>query len=346
MKLRARLRDCLYLNWALPLEALPPAPSPLRYERHLLPGLHGGERREVVFGSAVLFHHEALRLAAFPFARIGYPQLNVRLYVLDEQGVPSVLFRRMLMPGWVAAGARLATRQPIERAHLHFPRPSLDPGEDAWSWRASLSRGQGEALTVEARREGTGPASLPALGGWDPMVRYFVDRTRGYASFNGALRRVETRHPDATVWPVRAEVRSPGFLPEAFGLNPEAGLPPLHSAWLAPEIPFVFDVTLLPRLSLAPSLPQPAAGRVGRPQEVQRIHSHSSADTRLAATSEQRQLIDCPQGGNRELYSNLRALRRSHRFSLQFPADGDNRGYAPLPRARLSQDARAILTGQ
>src|SRR5262245_25881667 len=103
MKLRAKLRDCLYLNWALPLPALPPAPAPLRYERHTLGG------REVVFGSAVLFHHDALRLAAFPFARIGYPQLNLRLYVQDEQGVPSVLFRRMLVPGWMAAGARFAT---------------------------------------------------------------------------------------------------------------------------------------------------------------------------------------------------------------------------------------------
>jgi hypothetical protein len=94
------------------------------------------------------------------------------------------------------------------------------------------------------------------------MVRYFVDRTRGYASVNGTLRRVEASHPDPAIWPVRAEVRSLGFLPACFGVSPELAWPAIHSAWLAPEIPFVFDVRLLPRLALAPTLPQPAAGRM------------------------------------------------------------------------------------
>lgn len=256
MKLRAQLRDCLYLNWALPAEALPSAPAPLRYERHARPG------GEVVFASALLFHHEALRLAAFPFARIGYPQLNLRLYVQDDQGVPSVLFRRMLMPGWIAAGARLATRQPIEGAQLDFPHPSLDPETEEWRWRAELGRNGREPFAVEARRGGAGGGGEPPAGPWDPMVRYFVDRTRGYASVNGTLRRVEASHPEPVIWPVRAEVLSLGFLPAFFGVPPELAWPSIHSAWLAPEIPFVFDVRFLPRLALAPTLPQPAAGRM------------------------------------------------------------------------------------
>ena len=34
MRLRTRIRDCLYLNWAIPASWLPPPPSPLRYEIH------------------------------------------------------------------------------------------------------------------------------------------------------------------------------------------------------------------------------------------------------------------------------------------------------------------------
>ena len=45
--LRTTVRDCLYLNWAFPAEALPPPPAPLRYQRHVWQG------REHVFASAL-----------------------------------------------------------------------------------------------------------------------------------------------------------------------------------------------------------------------------------------------------------------------------------------------------
>ena len=96
--LQTTVRDCLYLNWALPAESLPEPPAPLRYQLHLWQG------RYWVFASALLFHQDALHLTALPRLRFGYPQLNVRLYMLDEDGVPSVLFRRMLMPAWVVPG--------------------------------------------------------------------------------------------------------------------------------------------------------------------------------------------------------------------------------------------------
>src|SRR5260370_1362983 len=100
MKLRTVVRDCLFLNWALPADALPEPPAPLRYQRHAWQG------RDYAFVSALLFHHDAVRWSAFPLLRVGYPQLNVRLYVLDEDGMPAVWFMRELMPAWAAPGAR------------------------------------------------------------------------------------------------------------------------------------------------------------------------------------------------------------------------------------------------
>src|SRR4029079_18388565 len=111
MMLQSVVRDCLYLNWALPAAALPEPPAPLRYQLHASPG---GE--EVVFATALLFHPEGLHLDGLPLPRLSYPQCNLRLNVLDGDGMPSVLFRCMLMPSWMTPGARLLTHQPVAAA--------------------------------------------------------------------------------------------------------------------------------------------------------------------------------------------------------------------------------------
>ena len=109
--LQSVVRDCLYLNWALPAAALPPAPAPLRYQLHPFQG------EDHVFASAVLFHQEGLHLQGLPRLRLSYPQCNVRLYVLDGDSVPAVLFRSMLMPLWVVPGVRLVSQQLPRRMH-------------------------------------------------------------------------------------------------------------------------------------------------------------------------------------------------------------------------------------
>src|SRR6202035_544612 len=106
MLLRTTVRDCLFLNWALPAAALPAPVAPLRYQ------LHSWQGEDYVFASALLFYQEGLHLPALPLLWVSFPQLNVRLYVLDGEGVPAVLFRRMLMPAWLAPGVRLVTGQP------------------------------------------------------------------------------------------------------------------------------------------------------------------------------------------------------------------------------------------
>ena len=282
MKLRTVVRDCLFLNWALPVEGLPEPPAPLRYQRHAWQG------RDHVFASALLFHHDAVRWSAFPLLRVGYPQLNVRVYVLDEDGVPSVLFQRELMPAWVAPGVRLVSHHPAASARLDFPRPSREAGAGSWSWRAE----RGGTLTVRAWVHSPAFGEGPRLGSWDETVRYFQERPRGYAVQGGALHRVEASHPPVEgVWPLAAEVVGGDsllrrLLPFAPGLQspphpppphpshptlpaPQDGdghLPALHSSWLCPEMPFSFVFDLVPRVHpVVQRLPHPAAGRISSP---------------------------------------------------------------------------------
>jgi hypothetical protein len=255
MMLRTTVRDCLFLNWALPADALPEPPAPLRYQ------LHTWQGRDHVFASALLFHQDAVHLEALPLLKVCYPQLNLRLYVLDGEGMPSVLFRRMLMPGWVAPGVRLITHQPASGARLDFPRPSRGPGDGPWLWRA---RSQGW-FEVRAWTDSPLVGEGPRLGSWDQAVRYFQERPRGYAQDGGVLHRIEVRHPPAAVWPLRAEVAGDGMLPRLFRVAPGAPWPRLHSAWLCPEIPYVFELGLVPKMAPAPAVPQPAASRVASP---------------------------------------------------------------------------------
>ena len=252
--LRTTVRDCLYLNWAFPSEALPPPPPPLRYQLHAWQG-----RADYVFVSALLFHQDSLHLTALPSLKFGYPQLNIRFYVLDDEGVPSVLFRRMLMPNWVAPGVRLITHQPAAGARLRFPRPSRSAnGGPPWLWRAER-KGR---LLVKAWPDSPVVGEGPRLGSWEDGVRYFQERPRGYALASGELHRISADHPEVAIWPMRAEVEGDALLPRLIGLPPEARWPGLHSVWLCPEIPFVFELGLVLRVPTAPAMPQPAAGRV------------------------------------------------------------------------------------
>jgi hypothetical protein len=197
MKLRTVVRDCLFLNWALPADTLPEPPAPLRYQRHAWQG------RDYVFVSALLFHHDAVRWSALPLLRVGYPQLTLRLYVLDEDGMPAILFVRELMPAWMAPGVRLMSRHPASSARLDFPRPTRDAGADSWTWRAE----RGDTLSVKAWVHSPTFGEGPRLGSWEDTVRYIQERPRGYALHGGALHRVDASHPPVeAVWPLAADL--------------------------------------------------------------------------------------------------------------------------------------------
>lgn len=289
MMLQMTVRDCLFLNWALPADVLPEPVPPLRYQ------VHSWQGRDYVFASALLFHQDAVHFAALPLLRFGYPQLNLRLYVLDEDGVPSVLFRRMLMPSWVVPGVRLITHQPASRARLDFPRPSRQAGDGPWLWKVE----RGGHLEVRAWQDSPRIGEGPRIGSWEQTVRYFYERPRGYVESAGSLHKIEERHPTADYWPLRAEVSGDEMLgrllpltgagSETSGKNGSSLWPGLHSAWLCPEIPLVFELGLVPKVKVAPSMPQPAAGRVVSPVLRQRVlHPSVPADITPAAPPERR----------------------------------------------------------
>jgi hypothetical protein len=259
MLLRVTVRDCLYLNWALPVEGLPDLPSPLRYQ------LHTWQGRDYAFASALLFHQDAVHFASLPLLRVGYPQLDLRFYVFDAEGIPSVLFRRMLVPAWVTPGVRLLTHQPASRARLRFPRPSRTPGHGGpWTWKVARHG----ALQVRAWQDSPQVGEGPRLGNWEQTVRYFHERPRGYAEGSSELHRIEAGVPQAACWPVRVEVRGDNILRPWLPIDQNGSSPAwpaVHSAWLCPEVPFVFELGLVPQIQMAPSVPSPAAGRVVAP---------------------------------------------------------------------------------
>jgi hypothetical protein len=247
MLLRTVVRDCLYVNWALPRQQLPPPPEPLRYELHR----HGSE--SYGFVSAVLFRQRGLRLAAVPWLRLSYPQLNVRCYVLDEEGVPAVLFHSLLVPGWVVPLARVTGQGWLARAHLEFPRPSLEIREEAWTWRA-VARG---CLEISGRAASPRTGGGPQLGAWPRTCDYFRRRDRGFVLAGDRLRRIETSHGTTTSWPMEIEVGDDALVRGVLGMPATEAWPSVHSAWLCPQVPLDFEIAAAKPVPIGRRVPAP-----------------------------------------------------------------------------------------
>ena len=137
MILRTNVRDCLYLNWTLPAEGLPAPPEPLRYD------LRQRDGTDVVLASALLFRQDGLRFTSLPLPHVDAPQFQLHFCTLDEDGVPSVLIRTVLVPSWFAPGARWVTRQPARAARLLYPASTADG--DSWRWEVR----RGSKLVVD-----------------------------------------------------------------------------------------------------------------------------------------------------------------------------------------------------
>ena len=232
MHLRTTARDCLYLNWALPLASAPPLPDPLRYEVH---HTEGGDH---IFASVLLFRLEGLRFRDLPFLRVSYPQMNLRLYVLDGDGIQAALFLRTLVPWWVVPFSYALGRQPAHSAALDFP--AADEGSDPLAWDWQIRRGR--ELHLQARPGDPAMGDGPSLGSWESTVAYFRRRPRGYTLWENRLRSVQVSHPRVDVCPVAVEFSATGLLEESLdGVEPGRWHRP-HSAWICPEIPFVFQL--------------------------------------------------------------------------------------------------------
>ena len=231
--LRTVVRDCLYLNWAFPVEQLPPLPDPLKYEEHL----DGGE--SFAFGSALFFRHERLHLAGLPFLRFSYPQFHLRFYVRDHDGIPAVFFQSILVPGWVVPSARWVAHQPALAAEFRYPQPSAEPQAEEWQWEVA----RGVSLRVSARIASPQVATRPALGSWERTVDFFRLRSRGYVLTAGGLHSVQTSQRSVPVWPVQTSLESPSLLVRCAAIRSDIAWPEAHSAWLCPEVPYQFELS-------------------------------------------------------------------------------------------------------
>lgn len=248
MRLRSRIRDCLYLNWAVPVSRLPPPPSRLRYE------VHYWEGEKFVLLSVLVFRHEDVHARVLPFLRLSFPQLNVRLYVLDHESIPSVLFKAVLVPAWVVLSARLIGGQPARAARFSFeprlPQPGSASEDRPREWRVEAGgtfhcTGVPGAAIVHAG---------PRLGSWEQTVELLRMRDRAYVARGDDLRRIETEQPGAEVCPMRVEIHDTTLLESCLGIE---GWPELHSAWLCPELPMVFTLSRSETLSLPRQAPVP-----------------------------------------------------------------------------------------
>lgn len=242
MNLRSVLEDCLYLNWALPREALPDPPPALRYD---LRDWQGGQS---VFASALFFRQRGFRLNYLPLVRLSYLQCQLQLCTLDRDGTPSVWIQSVLLPAWVAPGARWLAGQPARAATLSFDAVG---GEEALArarWRVSC---QGElAVTTEPASPTIGAG--PVLGGWQRTVSYFSQRPLAYSQGRRGLRRIELTCEEVSVVPVKAEIEDRGLLAACLGLETarDEPVPEPHSAWVCP--PMVASLLLLPDAEPAP----------------------------------------------------------------------------------------------
>jgi uncharacterized protein YqjF (DUF2071 family) len=246
MIVQSTVRDCLFLNWALPADCLPALPAPLRYETH---------RRadgDIAFVSAVVFRQQGLHLAEIRSPRLTHPQCNLRFYVRDEDGVPATWLYTTLGPWWVLPAARLIAGQPFVGAHFRCDRPSESAASGTWSYRVS----RGARLEVAVTRTAPRPPAGDEFASWERTIDYFRLRQRGYVRTHLGLQRMETHPAHADVWPLQVEVARDDLLPALLPAAPRPW-PDLHSAFLLPEVAAVWE--LLPPLqaTLARHLPAP-----------------------------------------------------------------------------------------
>lgn len=232
MKLRTLVRDSLYLTWAFPTAGLVPPPDPLRYERHRVDG------EDHTFVSAVISHQEKLKVPGLPLVKLSYCQLNLFTYVLDGDRQPAALVNHVLMPLWLAPGARLLTGYPVSAADFDCPKPSRDPDAGEWRWQVS---GDGElALTAERTAPHIGPG--PSFTSWDVTVETLRERSTVFARGpGGGLRSLRLEVEPKPVWPLSVDLQDVSLLTEL--LPTENGdWPPLYTAWLDAEVPMVLDL--------------------------------------------------------------------------------------------------------
>ena len=244
MILHTVIQDCLWLNWAVPEEALPPVPKPLAYDVCKTP--EGG----FVFVSARLFRQHGLG-SGMKLPGVSYPQCLLQACALDGDGLECTWIFSVLLPNWLATSVRWVAGRPARGARLDYPAAG-DPGCRGEDWRWSVRRGS--ALAVEASLLNSPPGAGPSLGSWEETLAYFRRQRLEYVRVRGKWRRVEVDRSSTAAVPVTARVLEGGLVIESLGGLP-ASLPPLHSSWLLPTVNISFEYVVEGEHAALPEAP-------------------------------------------------------------------------------------------
>ena len=168
MQLRTLGRDCLILNWVVPIAGLPPAPAGLEYA---VASSAGADR---VLASLALFRQRILQLPGVSIPKVSFPQLTVRVCVLDAEGVASFFVPALKVPAWVLPTMKLVAPRSARMATFDVPPSGSMPGDEPLRWRV---RGRG-ALEVAVCAGARWDPVEPDLGGFEGVVRYVQRRRR------------------------------------------------------------------------------------------------------------------------------------------------------------------------
>ncbi len=186
--------------------------------------------------TATFFRQGGLRFRFLPFPRFSYPQLSIRFYVLDGDGVPSVWYYRLLTPPWTVPLSRLAGIHTTRAALLQFPSENTDcRGEGHWC--ARRTRCLDLVGSLGQHRIGD-----PNLGSFEGTTSYFLRRNRGYSGENGAVRRLDISAPTAGLNPWTVEVHKDDLLTGWFPSQNGNPWPKVHSAWCCSDRPLIMSL--------------------------------------------------------------------------------------------------------
>jgi len=221
-------------------------PAPLRYD---VREWQGGE---VVIASGLLFRHRRVRFRFLPLARISYPQFQLQLCTIDQDGTPSVLIQSILLPVWVAPGARWIADQPARTADFSYPRPGSSVAGRS-EWRVSRN----SALVVEAEPGSPSVGVGPQLGSWERTVSYMCRRPVAYAIGARGLHHLSFEGGADNVLPMKAVVKNKDLLNRCLGTESEMPWPELHSAWLCPPMTASLVAAQMPVRSVRTRVPAP-----------------------------------------------------------------------------------------
>ena len=97
----------------------------------------------------------------------------------------------------------------------------------------------------------------PVLGDWAQTVTYFQRRKRWYFSSPGGLKRIEVTSRDVQAIPIATEVENDSLLLSCLTGSTDGRWPGLHSCWLSPEVPFVFEIGWAKERPLPRHVPAP-----------------------------------------------------------------------------------------